>query len=61
MRFDAQTAERLSVLLEGLTAREDLDRVSDWIIECGTGEEFLSRVSALRTPARTGPGGDAAN
>ena len=60
-KFDTFTAERLSNLLEGLTAREDLDRVSDWIIECGTGEEFLSRVSALRTPARTGPGGDAAN
>ena len=61
LKFGAQTAERLSNLLEGPTAREDLDRVSDWIIECGTGEEFLSRVSALRTPARTGPGGNAAN
>ena len=61
LKFGAQTAERLSNLLEGLTAREDLDRVSDWIIECGTGEEFLSRVSALRVPARTGPGGDAAS
>lgn len=60
-KFDTFTAERLSNLLEGLTVREDLDRVSDWIIECPTGEEFLSRVSALRTPARTGPGGDAAN
>ena len=55
-KFDTFTAKRLSGLLEGLTAREDLDRVSDWIIECPTGEEFLSRVSALRVPARTGPG-----
>ena len=64
LKFDAQTAERLSVLLEGMTVREDLDRVSDWIIECGTGEEFLTRVTALRapaTPARTGPGGDGAS
>lgn len=51
LKFGVQTAERLSNLLEGLTAREDLDRVSDWIIECTTGEEFLSRVSNLRTPA----------
>ena len=64
LKFDAQTAERLSVLLEGMTVREDLDRVSDWIIECGTGEEFLTRVTALRapaTPASTGPGGDGAS
>ena len=56
-KFDAHTAERLSGLLEGLTAREDVDRVSDWIIECATGEELLSRVTALRTPANTEPGG----
>ena len=61
LKFDAQTAERLSVLLEGMTVREDLDQVSDWIIECATGEELLSRVSALRAPARTGPGGNVAS
>ena len=64
LKFGAQTADRLSGLLEGLTAREDLDRVSDWIIECATGEELLSRVSTLRTPAtpaRTEPGGNGAS
>ena len=61
LKFDAHTAERLSVLLEGMTVREDLDRVSDWIIECATGEELLSRVSALRAPARTVPVGNAAS
>ena len=64
LKFGAQTVERLSGLLADLTAREDLDRVSDWIIECGTGEEFLTRVTALRapaTPTRTGPGGDGAS
>ena len=64
LKFGAQTVERLSGLLADLTAREDLDRVSDWIIECGTGEEFLTRVTALRapaTPASTGPGGDGAS
>ena len=59
-KFDAHTAERLSGLLEDLTAREDVDRVSDWIIECATGEELLSRVSALRTPANTEPDGHGA-
>ena len=61
LKFDAQTAERLSVLLEGMTVREDLDQVSDWIIECATGEELLSRVSALRAPASTGQGGNVAS
>ena len=64
LKFGAQTVEHLSGLLADLTAREDLDRVSDWIIECGTGEEFLTRVTALRapaTPASTGPGGDGAS
>ena len=59
-KFDARTGERLSGLLEGLTAREDVDRVSDWIIECATGEELLSRVSALRQPANTEPDGHGA-
>ena len=59
-KFDAHTAERLSGLLEGLTAREDVDRVSDWIIECATGEELPSRVTALRTPANPGPDGHGA-
>ena len=53
LKFDARTAERLSGLLDGLQAPEDLDRVGDWLIECGTGGDLLSRVSALRTPATT--------
>ena len=55
LKFDAHTAERLSVLLEGMTVREDLDQVGDWIIECTTGRELLSRVSALRAHASTEP------
>ena len=54
LKFGTDTAERLSDLLEGLTASEDLDRVSDWIIECATGDELLSRVSALRPPGSAG-------
>ena len=40
-------AERLAGLLEGLTEQEDLDQVGDWILECGSGDELLSRVSSL--------------
>ena len=47
LRFGARTGERLSDLLDGLAAGEALDQVGDWIIECGSGEELLSRVSAL--------------
>ena len=47
LRFGAATAERLAELLEGLTEQEDLDRVGDWILQCGSGDELLSRVSSL--------------
>ena len=47
LKFDALTGERLSDVLNELAAREALDQVADWIIECGSGEELLSRVSAL--------------
>ena len=51
IKFGAQTAERLSVLLGGDMAAERMerlgDRVSDWVVECERGEDFLARVSAL--------------
>ena len=47
LKFGASTAERLAGLLENLAEQEDLDRVGDWILECGSGGEFLSRVSSL--------------
>ena len=47
LKFGAGAAERLAGLLEGLTEQEDLDRVGDWILECGSGDELLSRVSSL--------------
>ena len=36
LRFGVQTAERLSVLLNSLAEREELQQVGDWIIECGS-------------------------
>ena len=42
-RFDAETAQRLSALLEGADADRLID-VGDWIVECGSGDELLERV-----------------
>ena len=47
LRFGVRTAERLSVLLNNLAEREELEQVGDWIIECGSGDELLARVSGL--------------
>ena len=47
LKFGTGAAESLAGLLEGLTEQEDLDKVSDWILECGSGDELLSRVSSL--------------
>ena len=44
-RFGSETAGRLSALLAGLTSAEML-QVGDWVVECGTGAELLSRVGA---------------
>ena len=45
LKFGTGTAERLTGLLEGVANPEDLDKVGDWILECGS--ELLSRVSSL--------------
>ena len=52
LKFGAGAAERLAELLEGLTEQEDLDRVGDWILQCGSGDELLSRVSSLPANGR---------
>ena len=46
-KFDAETAERLSGLLERLTDPERLAEVGDSIIECGTGADLLERAARL--------------
>ena len=45
--FDTHMAERLSSRLAGLTSREDLDRVGDWIVECDSVDELLSRLRSI--------------
>ena len=43
-RFGEETAGRLSRLLDELPGREEVDRVSDALVECATGDEFIKRV-----------------
>ena len=43
-KFGAETAPRLSVLLEVLADAERLAQVGEWIIECATEAELLDRV-----------------
>ena len=50
LKFGLDTAERLSDRLAGLTAREDLDQVGDWIVECESGDELLLRVRSIVSP-----------
>ena len=43
-KFGGQTAERLSAQINGVTDPKRLAEVGDWIIDCGTEAEFLSRA-----------------
>ena len=58
IKFGAQTAGRLSALLEATLSAERMehigDRVSEWIVECQQGEELLARASALVGNGGTG-------
>ena len=46
-KFDADTAERLSGVLNGLADPERLAEVGEWIIECGTSAELLGRAGGI--------------
>ncbi len=46
-KFDAETAELLSGLLDRFSDPERLAEVGDWIIECGTGADLLERAQRL--------------
>ena len=43
-KFGEATAGKLSGLLDELPGPDDIDRVTDALIECGTGDEFIERV-----------------
>ncbi len=43
-KFGEETAGQTSQVLEGLPGPEGIDRVTDALFECGTGDEFIERV-----------------
>ncbi len=43
-RFGEDTAGQLSRILDEPPAPEDIDRVTDALVECATGDEFIERV-----------------
>ena len=43
-KFAADTAPRLSALLEDVADPERLAQVGEWIIECETGDDLLARI-----------------
>ena len=47
-KFDAATARRLAAALEDVANAGRLAEVGDWIIECGTAADLLTRVSDER-------------
>ena len=47
-KFGGQAAERLSAQIEGVTDPQRLAEVGDWIIDCGTEAEFLTRAKQAK-------------
>ena len=57
IKFGAAAAERVSDALRGGTTETELDRIDDWILECGSADELLGR---LRTGQSEGGNGSPA-
>ena len=47
IKFGRPTAQRLGELLGTTASTEQIERVSDWIMECERGEQLLAKVSAM--------------
>ena len=47
-KFGGQTAERLSAQIDGVTDPKRLAEVGDWIIDCGSEAEFLTRAKQAK-------------
>ena len=54
LRFGADTAERLSGVLDGITDPDRLAEVGECIVRCDTGSEFLARVGLGHLPRGDG-------
>ena len=55
-KFDADTAERLSGVLNGLADPERLAEIGEWIIECETSAELLGRAGNISQASDGQPG-----
>ena len=47
LRFDHNTAQRFTALIEHLDQADQLAQVGDWVIQRATGAELISRVEQL--------------
>ena len=54
VRFGADTAERLSGLLDGIADPDRLAEAGEWIVRCDSGSELLNRVGLGRIPDESG-------
>ncbi len=46
IRFGTAAADSVSDALRGGTTETELDRIDDWIVECGSADELLARLRA---------------
>ena len=46
VRFGADTAERLSAMLDGISDPDRLAEAGEWIVRCDSGGELLNRVGS---------------
>ena len=59
-KFGDDTARRLYELLDDLNSLDDIDWVTDALLKCGTGEEFIEWVRFRDADARALPAGSTA-
>jgi hypothetical protein len=59
MKFDAQTADRLAALLDGVTDQEVLDGVLGALVECDRPSDVLTRATEARRRMNGGGGSGA--
>ena len=54
IRFGTAAADSVSDALRGGTTETELDRIDDWIVECGSADELLGRLRAGQSDGGNG-------
>ena len=54
IKFGAAAAELVSDALRSGTTETELDRIDDWIVECGSADELLARLRAGQSDSGNG-------